>query len=54
MAEDDAPVQARSRTIRDPIHGDIELTPLQAAIVDTRHFHHERSHYNGFIGVPAN
>jgi HD superfamily phosphohydrolase len=38
MAEDDALVQARSRTIRDPILGDIELTPLQAAIVDTRHF----------------
>lgn len=31
-------VQARSRTIRDPIHGDIELSPLQAAVVDTRHF----------------
>ena len=29
---------AHSRTIRDPIHGDIELTPLQAAVVDTRHF----------------
>lgn len=33
-----AHLPARSRTIRDPIHGDIELTPLQAAIVDTRHF----------------
>jgi len=38
MADDGVPVQARPRTIRDPIHGDIELTPLQAAIVDTRHF----------------
>jgi HD superfamily phosphohydrolase len=33
-----SPLQTRSRTIRDPIHGDVELTPLQAAIVDTRHF----------------
>jgi HD superfamily phosphohydrolase len=31
-------VTTRVRTIRDPIHGDIELRPLLAAVVDTRIF----------------
>jgi HD superfamily phosphohydrolase len=36
---DDAPIaRGRSRTVRDPIHGDVEITWLQAAIIDTRHF----------------
>ncbi len=28
----------RSRSVRDPIHGDIELSPLESAVVDTREF----------------
>ena len=28
----------RVRTVRDPIHGDIELSPLEVAVVDTRQF----------------
>lgn len=38
MAADATLAPGRSRTIRDPIHGDVEITWLQAAIIDTRHF----------------